>query len=222
MPFAHGDPPIARVAMPLVASGSQGVPISVILGPLVDAAVHWLALGLPIDRLKIVEKSERKARELANHFAQIKQRHILIPDKRASGFTYHIFISYSHLNFEAVGFMIEEMKRQRPDVRIFLDHQNIDTGSGWQQAIFDALDDCHTVVAFYSPPYLQSKVCKEEFNIALFRHRESRRGVLFPIYLFSTNLPTYMKLMQFVDCREGDRQKMADACRQILALIDEP
>jgi hypothetical protein len=40
-------------------------------------------------------------------------------------------------------------------------------------------------------------VCKEEFNIALFRHRESEGGVLLPIYLYTAELPTYMKLIQY-------------------------
>ena len=221
MPFAHGKPPIATMAMPVVASGDQGVPPVVMLEPLIDAAVHWLAIGLPVDRLKIVERSERKAAELGQRFAELKERHVAPGDAGPASFTYHVFISYSHQNLGAVEFMVQELKRLRPDVRVFLDRQDIRTGVAWQQHLFDALDDCHTVVAVYSPPYLRSKVCKEEFNIALFRHRESETGVLLPVYLRSADLPTYMKLVQYIDCREADRDKMREACRQILAQLED-
>jgi len=220
MPFAHGEPPMATVAMPLVASGDQGVAVSAMLPPLLEAATRWLALGLPIDRLKIVERSQSKASELARGFAEFKSSLSPCLLDSPKDFSYHIFISYSHRNRGAVDYMVSELKRCKPDVRVFLDRQDIDTGHSWQQTIFEVLDDCHTVVAVYSPPYLQSKVCKEEFNIALFRHRESRRGVLLPVYLFSAQLPTYMKLVQFLDCREGDRAKLAAACQDIIGHLE--
>ena len=40
--------------------------------------------------------------------------------------------------------------------------------------------------------------------------------VLIPLYLYSAHLPTYMKLIQFIDCRENDTTKILDACREIL------
>ena len=76
--------------------------------------------------------------------------------------------------------MIAEFRRRKPDVRVFLDRQDIDAGRGWQQVIFEALDDCRMVVAVYSPPYLLSKVCKEEFNIALFRTGSRRQACSLP------------------------------------------
>ena len=43
------------VAMPLLATGDQGFPPETMLRSILDAAVHWLARGLPIAELKIVE-----------------------------------------------------------------------------------------------------------------------------------------------------------------------
>ena len=57
-PFLGGDPPMSTVAMPIVASGDQVFSVSDMLPPLLDAAVHWMALGLPLKRLKIVAYSE--------------------------------------------------------------------------------------------------------------------------------------------------------------------
>ncbi|HOO88579.1 MAG TPA: toll/interleukin-1 receptor domain-containing protein, partial [Synergistales bacterium] len=83
------------------------------------------------------------------------------------------------------------------------------------------LDDCDKVVAVFSPSYLDSKVCIEEFNIAKLRHTEEDCGVLLPIFLYSANLPDYMLRYQYFDCRENDRSKLADACKKIIRKIEE-
>jgi hypothetical protein len=222
MPFAHGDPPIRTLAMPLVASGDQRVPTEAILPPLLEAAAHCLALGLPIDRLKIVERSEAKASELAERFAAFASDLPALPRQDHRQYAYDVFVSYSHQNHEAADYLVTELKRRKPDVRIFVDRHDIDVGHSWQQTIFESLDDCQTVVALYSPAYLQSKVCKEEFNIALFRHRESPTDVLLPIYLSSAELPTYMKLVQYRDCRESDHAKLTAACDDIIRHLEGP
>ena len=56
--------------------------------------------------------------------------------------------------------------------------------------------------------------------IALFRHRESDSGILIPIYIYSTELPTYIKLLNFIDCREGDPAKLREACKHILSHLN--
>ncbi len=48
---------LARIAMPLLASGNQRVPVDAMLPRLLDAAVFWLEQGLPIEQLKIVSYS---------------------------------------------------------------------------------------------------------------------------------------------------------------------
>ena len=111
-----------------------------------------------------------------------------------------------------------ELTRERPKLRIFLDRAELNTGCAWQQKIFDALDDCRKVITMYSSAYLTSKVCREEFNIALFRHRESN-DVLLPIYLETAALPTYMKVIQYIDCRESDRAKLRQAGAAIVAQL---
>jgi hypothetical protein len=100
---------------------------------------------------------------------------------------------------------------------LFVDRHRLNPGSSWQHEIFDALDVSNRVLALYSPAYVQSKVCKEEFNIAWARGRELDRQILFPMYLFTASLPTYMKLVQYVDCREGSRELLSSACHRALA-----
>lgn len=219
MPFINESPSIMSIAIPLVATGDQRVPLLDILESLLDAAAHWLALGIPVENLKIVEYSQLKAAELKGAFSVLKRNYLGSFAKPSSKFKYDLFISYSHLNMDEVMFLAEELHRQRPNLRIFLDRKNLNTGVSWQQELYDALDDCRKVVAVYSPTYLSSKVCKEEFNIAMFRHRDSQDSVLLPIYLYSTELPTYMRLIQFIDCREGNQDKLRKACKEILATL---
>ena len=97
--------------------------------------------------------------------------------------------------------------------RIFVDELELNPGEFWQQAIYDILDVSARIITLISPDYLQSKVCKEEFNIALFRNRESDANILFPIYLKTTVLPTYMKMVNYADCRA--REKLRRACAKI-------
>jgi hypothetical protein len=222
MPFMDGDMSIETVAMPLVATGNQGVPVADMLEPLIDAAVHWLELGLPVKRLKIVEHSELKAAELKGAFAILKKRYIGSQIKMTMRYAYDLFISYSHHDKDDTEFLVDELLRLEPGLSIFVDRKNLEAGAAWQQALFEALDDCNKVVPLYSPTYLTSKVCKEEFNIALFRHRETEQGTLIPIYLYSASLPSYMHLVQFIDCREASRERLHMACQAIVQrLTDE-
>lgn len=45
---------ISRVAMPLLATGNQRVPLEVMFPRLLEAAIFWLEEGLPVQQLKIV------------------------------------------------------------------------------------------------------------------------------------------------------------------------
>jgi hypothetical protein len=219
MPFVYGPKPITSIAMPLVATGKQRVSVATMLDSLVDAAYHWLAMGLPVKTIKIVEFNEAKAEELKAAFGRLKQKYpahtqpMVEPEKP---FKYDFFISYSHQNVDEVMLLHDELLALKPTLKIFIDRTHLNTGSAWQQELYEALDECRKVIVVYSPPYLTSKVCKEEFNIALLRHREADGNVLVPIYLYSAQLPTYMQLIQFIDCREGDAAKIKAACRRLV------
>ena len=72
---------------------------------------------------------------------------------------------------------------------------------------------------YYSPDYLASDICKEELNIAILRQRLTKQDVLYPIYLYSANLPTYLLARQYVDCVEGDGEKLCRAAAHLSQLI---
>lgn len=215
IPFIHGEPHIRSLAMPVVGTGNQRFSGIEVLQSMLDAAVNWFLLGLPVDTIKIVEFQELKAMELKGAFAILKQQYANLEEPEPpSKFTYDYFISYSHENSEEVDVIFHELKKLNPDLRIFIDRNILSAGSSWQTELYETMDDCERVIVVYSPSYLTSKVCKEEYNIGLMRHREEG-DVLIPLYLYSANLPTYMKLIQFIDCRENDAEKILDVCRMI-------
>ncbi len=220
VPFTTANPPISQIAMPLVATGNQGEHPEVMLEALADAAVHWLSVGLPLDRIKIVLHESSEAPLLSEAFAGVKRRHAKHSEASpCSPFRFDVFVSYSHRNKDAVDDLVRELHGRRPGLRVFVDRLELRPGSAWQQHIFDSLEASRKVICVFSPEYLVSKVCKEEFNIALFRHRESDHGVLLPLYLNTADLPTYMKLVHYEDARENDPAKIAHAASVLLKQI---
>jgi len=135
---------------------------------------------------------------------------------------YDVFISYSRKNAHDSEMLEKALRQHRPEIRIFVDRKNLDVGSAWQIEIFESLDKCRKIVAMLSPEYIASKVCKEEFNIAWLRGREADDDIIFPLYLYSAPLPTYMKYKNFLDCREGDAQRIEDASRRLLDTLFPP
>ncbi len=65
---------ISRVAMPLLATGNQGVRVEAMLPRLLAAAVFWLEGGLPVEQLKIVAYHPEQALVARKIFAAEKSR----------------------------------------------------------------------------------------------------------------------------------------------------
>jgi hypothetical protein len=216
-PFIGGQDPIRSVGTTLVAAGSsRRITQQESLQLLVEAAVHWMSSGLPIEHFKIICLPNQDVDKLTQLFAELKLRYSSALPQRQNQFSYDFFISYSHKDTREVDLFVDLLLAQNRDLQIFIDKKALNPGSAWQREIYEAIDDCRKVATFFSPTYLDSKVCIEEFNIALCRHRESEEPILKPIYLYSANLPTYMRLIQFFDCRESNRDKLKQAAVNLL------
>jgi len=288
IPFIEGEPFVRSLAMPLIAGGNQMATPEQIIAPLLEAASHWLGLGLPLDVIRLVEIEAAKAQHMAALFQAFQasrntaadaQANLAPPPPAASApapalppqapgralppapvparkvdesaeryvddldqlmaepeealeeeaasppaeaapaYAYDFFISYSRKNSDSAQFLYDELMRLRPQTRIFLDKKELEAGVAWQIELYEALDNCRQIIALLSPDYLLSKVCKEEYHIALMRHRQNDGGVLVPIYLHEAKLPTYMRLYQFHDCREADRACLTRVCEQLSAAL---
>lgn len=228
-PFVTGEPWVRRVAMPLLASGSQRQPDDLMLRAMVDAATHWIAAGLTLDRLDIVLRADKDAtavdrlravfaaaRPVAESLNESPAETPRGPRAASSG--YDLFISYSHQDGEVIAALRDEIGRLAPDLRVFLDSSSLSGGASWQQRIYAALEASERVLCLYSPGYLSSKVCMEELHLAILLNRD-REGILIPAYLRSAELPAYLRLIQYVDVREGDTAKITDLARRIVADI---
>lgn len=218
-PILGEKPDISSVAVPIVAAGDQGYPISTMLVPLLEAAIQWMENGLPLDCIKIVAYSAEQGIEAIRVFTQRKTLYQQSEPLSEAQIEYDVFMSYARENSKEMEIFEKELIRSYPNIRIFIDRKDIDIGSPWQPQIFESLDKCRKVVAFFSPDYLKSKMCKEEFNIAWIRCREADQEIIFPLYLYSTNLPAYMKYWNYFDCREGDETKLRTASSRLLSTL---
>jgi hypothetical protein len=211
-PFIGENPPIRTVATPIPASGYQCADPEKMLWLLVQAAVHWMAVGMPLSRLKVCALPGPNVESLQNAFQELKRACAPQAPTSANSFKYDVFMSYAHADLNEVSIFEHKLTEAMPEVRLFIDRKALNPGAVWQQEIYESLDDCRKVVALLTPAYLGSKVCLEEFNIALCRNREADRQILSPVYLYSANLPTYMKVVQFFDCRECEPAKIDQVC----------
>lgn len=213
---------ITSAAMPIVAAGDQGYSVKAMLVPLLDAALNWMEQGLPLDLLKIVTHSDAQSAEAEGVFSACASnyRSMPAPPSGKASAEFDVFISYAHENSADVDKFEQLLTKKFPGIRIFLDRKSIDVGRAWQPEIFESLDRCRKVVAVFSPHYLRSKMCKEEFNIAWVRSRESDEDILFPVYLYSADLPTYMTYRNYADCREGNLTKIGSACDLLLLALN--
>jgi TIR domain-containing protein len=213
IPFL-GDHGLRSVAMPVVATGDQRTPLDEMLPALMEAALHWMSLGISLETLRIFVNSEDSADEANRIFERAKGNQGGVPIRHDA--QYDVFISYAHEDAEDVRHVEERLAEAVPELRVFIDRQDLSAGAAWQARIFEAIDRSRALLAFLSPAYLQSAVCKEEFNIAWARGRDLGEDIVYPVYLYTAELPTYMRLRQYVDCREGARPKLTAAADQLI------
>jgi len=217
-PFLAGPPPLRSVAMPILAAGDQRYSLQAMLFPLLEAAINWIRVGMPLRTLKIVVRNELQAIEAGQVFRLVRSTQPAVSSSaRRTDCEFDVFISYSREDGECADQLVSMLNERA--VTLFLDRLQLAEGSAWQPKIFAAIDRCRRFVALYSPSYVRSKVCQEEFNIAWARGRKLERDIIFPIYWQSADLPTYMSMLTYSDCREclasslrPTVQRIADAC----------
>lgn len=211
-PFCFGDPHVRSVAMPILSTGDEGYSVSAMLPPLLDAAIHWLSIGFPLDVIKIVTHDDQRAEAetIFDAATQTPGQAPMAPIGKTSG-AYDVFVSHAEEDSTCAQHFSEALRGA--GARVFSYRSEISIGAAWQQKIFDVLDECQIVAALYSPDFVASKVCKEEYNIAWARQRQVGKEILFPMIVRDVMLPTYMKMLNYLDCRTNDQLKLGDAAR---------
>ena len=52
---------------------------------------------------------------------------------------YDVFLSYSHFNEDIAKKVIKELRIYQPDIKIFIDTDDLKAGGAWQQALYEAI-----------------------------------------------------------------------------------
>lgn len=197
------------VAMPLLAAGDQGFPPAVMLRSILEAATHWLARGLPVTELKIVEHNPVRAIALAKVMADFKATLTASKLGPPDASAFDMFLSYSMADVKAAECVRAAVTAHHTSANIFDFRLKIDKGKSWQDEIDRAISASRSIIALLSPSYFDSPECQEELAQARLRNKRSDRKILIPIYWRGgRELALWLQALNYADCREGDYQKL--------------
>ena len=108
-----------------------------------------------------------------------------------------VFISYAGSDEEFVRSYAEELRLRFQDVFDYKTAGAIAPGSDWMHELFQTLSSSAVGVIFVSSAYLSSGACRHEAE-ELVAQRDAGRTRLFVIRVDSTELPAYLRAMQFI------------------------
>lgn len=172
-PFLNDAQPSYSIAMPLLGSGDQGVPIVAMMGAILRTAVRWIRFGLPIRRLRIVDRSSLKTGWMKNEFALVKREveaNAELDAKRSRWPIRHV-LSYApedHLLRDELVQSIQVLRRQKT---IEIWHEGLVLpGTNVDQEVTQHLEQDDVILLLVSPDYLASERCTEQAELALQRH----------------------------------------------------
>ena len=133
---------------------------------------------------------------------------------------YDVFVSYAHKQVQEVLAFVRELEHQYPRLRIFYDHLSIPLGAQWLKMISEGVHKARMFVAVLSPDYSASPVCWDEFQCAKLKEYNTRTSVIRTVRLYSEReLPPMMGIHSYVDCVEGDMEKLRGCAATLLASI---
>jgi TIR domain len=235
------------IAMPLIGSGYQKIPVEEMLPALLETAIFWLKNDLPLDTLKLVVFNPERLQVAQDIFEKVKQQTVPVKTeetkyraaKGGKGIApasmpipppqmeqaapqalpqrYDLFISYAHKQSEMVHSFVTSLKQQNNELQIFYDRSSIPPGGLWIKQISDAIQKADKVLIVLSPDYSNSPVCWDEFQCAKLMEYNNKKQIIQTLYLYSdTALPPMMGIYSYIDCREGDAEKLRDCLKKLL------
>ncbi|QEC69555.1 toll/interleukin-1 receptor domain-containing protein [Panacibacter ginsenosidivorans] len=130
---------------------------------------------------------------------------------------YDFFISYSHKQATEVQLFVQAMLEKQPQLNIFYDKTTIPTGGLWIKLISDAIQNSKSVICILSPQYSASDVCWDEFQCAKAKEYRTKQPVIKTINFYNdANMPLIMSIYSYIDCTEGDIQKLKDSIHDLI------
>jgi len=251
------------IAMPVLASGNQKVPLEKMMPAIIDAAIFWLENGLPLDCIKLALYREEQVAAALPIFTAIKEKYnpafVFVPkdvqpapapapspqavdaDRKitappstpprmnpveiggttvpvSSVSEYDFFISYSHRQLDQVKEFVTALLEKNNSFNIFYDKTSIPPGGSWIRQISDAIQKSKAVVCILSPEYSKSDVCWDEFQCAKVMELRKKKSMIKTInFLNDENMPPMMAIYSYIDCTEGDLEKLKNAVNDLLS-----
>ncbi len=130
---------------------------------------------------------------------------------------YDYFVSYAHKHAAIVDVFVTNLTAANKDLQIFYDKSSIPPGGLWIKQISDAIQKSKKILIFLSPDYSNSPVCWDEFQCAKLVEYNSRQSMIQTIYLYNdTAMPLMMGIYSYIDCREGDQEKLQQIVASLL------
>jgi len=170
--------------------------------------------------IKFLKANSKKAvdRNLSDDMAVSEEKGTFSPPENGEiAGNYDIFISYAHKQTPVINDFVKSLLNKKSSLNVFFDRQSIQPGALWLKHISDAIQSAKKVLIFLSPDYSASPVCWDEFQCAKLMEYNSGKQLIQTVYLYSDkNLPPIMGIHSWIDCREGDIQKLSDCIAQII------
>jgi hypothetical protein len=130
---------------------------------------------------------------------------------------YDFFISYAHTHSDLINSFVEHLQQKNNNLKIFYDKDSIPPGGLWIKQISDTIQRSKKVLVFLSPDYDNSQVCWDEFQCAKLLEYNRKTSVIQTIYLYKHELPLIMGIYSYLDCREGDMEKLLAAIPKLIS-----
>ncbi|XP_053381055.1 uncharacterized protein LOC123529545 [Mercenaria mercenaria] len=217
------------VITPLLATGHQGYDKTMVCGTMVEAAVKWINAGLPLRKFKIVIY-EGISKDVETMFTALKKKYMAKNEKMKSRiFTkqFDVFVMFNPKDQVYMQKVKQNLEEKKTDIKLYVNNTHFNKNKVWQDGIFKIMVACKRVVAILSPAFMESSECLEQYNMAMCCNRLLGIDVLAPLYVDTINsLPSYMGLVQWIDCRvrkESDTTdgKIQSACGNIILAIEQ-
>ena len=229
------------VAMPLIAAGNAGWSVEEMTAPLVDAAMGWLQLGLPVSELVVVERSESKIAEMRAVFEARRKKVFAtqnagfgaVGQRRSTAMVtelltygkvqpvrpYRVFLSFSSHDADAADRVVARFSEIAPNVEVFDFRRDVPIGLTYQRQIDDALERSDKLLCLLSPDYMASPECEVELMVARLRNKRSGFEFLWPVYWRDVpgDLADWIMILNLADCREGDTTRLDASIERIVS-----
>jgi TIR domain len=206
------------VGFPVFGAGDQGLDFDEMFRTILDAASHWLARGLPVSEIKIVERDPKRVERMKQMLHAHREGAVAVRGPRGLGAP-DIFLSFATADVAVAERLGEQFRRVGKGFKVFDFRHAIKDGTSWQEKIDTALAASKIIVSVLSPDYIMSPECREELFQARLRNKRSPLPILHPIYWrdLGTDLHLWLQAIRYSDCRERNEEGLDQTVVRIAA-----